>query len=46
MSEITERLWTEYEEFCKRDLSEHAIVYYSSTASLSGSGRASGARLF
>ena len=27
MSEITERLWAEYEDFCKRDLSEHAIVY-------------------
>jgi putative transposase len=27
VSEITERLWTEYEGFCKRDLSEHAIVY-------------------
>ena len=27
MSEITERLWAEYEDFCKRDLSEHAVVY-------------------
>jgi transposase-like protein len=27
VSEITERLWAEYEHFCKRDLSEHAIVY-------------------
>ena len=27
MSEITEKLWAEYEDFCKRDLSEHAIVY-------------------
>ena len=27
MSEVTERLWAEYEDFCKRDLSEHAIVY-------------------
>ena len=27
VSEITERLWTEYEAFSKRDLSEHAIVY-------------------
>ena len=27
VSEITERLWTEYEDFCKRDLSEHTIVY-------------------
>ena len=27
MSEITERLWAEYEAFSKRDLSEHAIVY-------------------
>jgi transposase-like protein len=27
VSEVTERLWAEYEDFCKRDLSEHAIVY-------------------
>ena len=27
VSEITEKLWTEYEDFCKRDLSEHVIVY-------------------
>jgi transposase-like protein len=27
VSEITERLWAEYEDFCQRDLSEHAIVY-------------------
>jgi transposase-like protein len=27
VSEITERLWAEYEGFCQRDLSEHAIVY-------------------
>ena len=27
VSEITEKLWAEYEDFCKRDLSEHAIVY-------------------
>jgi len=27
VSEITQRLWTEYEGFCKRDLSEYAIVY-------------------
>ena len=27
VSEITERLWAEYESFSKRDLSEHAIVY-------------------
>ena len=27
MSEITERLWAEYEAFSKRDLSEHAIAY-------------------
>jgi putative transposase len=27
VSEITERLWAEYEDFCKRDLSEHSIVY-------------------
>ena len=26
VSEITEKLWAEYEDFCKRDLSEHAIV--------------------
>jgi transposase-like protein len=28
VSEITERLWAEYEDFCKRDLSEHAVVYF------------------
>src|ERR1700691_6412000 len=27
VSEITEKLWAEYEDFCKRDLSEHAIAY-------------------
>jgi transposase-like protein len=27
VSEITEKLWAEYEDFCKRDLSEQAIVY-------------------
>jgi transposase-like protein len=27
VSEITEKLWAEYEDFRKRDLSEHAIVY-------------------
>ncbi len=27
MSEITEKLRAEYEDFCKRDLSEHAIAY-------------------
>ena len=27
VSEITERLWAEYEAFSKRDLSEHAIAY-------------------
>ena len=27
VSEITERLWTEYEGFSRRDLSEHDIVY-------------------
>ncbi len=27
VSEITEKLWAEYEDFCKRDLSEHTIVY-------------------
>jgi transposase-like protein len=26
-SEINERLWAEYEDFCKRDLSEHAVIY-------------------
>jgi putative transposase len=26
VSEITEKLWAEYEDFCKRDLSEHAIA--------------------
>jgi putative transposase len=27
VSEITERLWAQYEAFSKRDLSEHAIAY-------------------
>jgi len=27
VSEVTERLWAQYEDFCKRDLCEHAIVY-------------------
>jgi putative transposase len=27
VSEVTERLWAEYEDFCKRDLAEHAVVY-------------------
>lgn len=27
VSEITERLWAQYEAFCQRDLSEHDIVY-------------------
>ena len=27
VSEITEKLWAEYEDFCKRDLSEHAVAY-------------------
>jgi putative transposase len=27
VSEITERLWAEYQDFCKRDLAEHVIVY-------------------
>ena len=27
VSEVTERLWAEYEDFCKRDLSEHGVVY-------------------
>ena len=26
VSEITEKLWAEYEDFCKRDLSEHAVA--------------------
>src|SRR5271154_4471145 len=29
VSEITEKLWAEYEDFCKRDLSEHAIAALS-----------------
>jgi len=29
VSEITERLWAECGDFCKRDLSEHAVVYLS-----------------
>ncbi len=41
VSEITERLWAEYEDFCKRDLSEHAVV----SGSPSGCGRVSDARL-
>jgi len=27
VSEITGRLWSEYEAFCKRDLAEHAVAY-------------------
>ena len=27
VSEVAEPLWAEYEDFCKRDLSEHAVVY-------------------
>jgi putative transposase len=27
VSEITEKLWAQYEGFCKRDLSEHAVAY-------------------
>ena len=27
VSEITDKLWAEYEDFCKRDLSEPAIAY-------------------
>ena len=27
VSEITEKLWAEYEDFCKRDLTEHAVAY-------------------
>ena len=45
VSEITERLWAEYEDFCKRDLSEHAVVYLFVDESPSGFGQASGVRL-
>ena len=27
VSEVTERLWAEYKDFCKRDLAEHGVVY-------------------
>jgi len=27
VSEITGKLWAEYEDFCKRDLCEHAVAY-------------------
>jgi transposase-like protein len=27
VSEVTERLWAEYEDFCRRDVAEHAIAY-------------------
>jgi len=27
VSEITEKLWADYEDFCKRDLTEHAVAY-------------------
>jgi putative transposase len=27
VSEVTERLWAEYEDFCRRDLAEHSVVY-------------------
>jgi transposase-like protein len=27
VSEVTEKLWTEYDAFCTRDLAEHRIVY-------------------
>src|SRR6201996_4939778 len=27
VSEVTERLWVEYEDFSKRDLAEHSVVY-------------------
>ena len=27
VSEITEKLWAEYEDFCKRALSDHAVAY-------------------
>ena len=35
VSEIGERLWADYQEFCKRDLAEHDIIYCSSTGSRS-----------
>jgi putative transposase len=46
VSEITEKLWAEYEDFCKRDLSEPAIVYLFVGGIASGCGRASGANRF
>ncbi len=44
VSEITERLWAEYEDFCKRDLSERAIVYLFVDGIAERLGRASGGR--
>jgi putative transposase len=32
VSEITEKLWAEYEDFCKRDLSEHAYLFIDGIA--------------
>jgi len=37
VSEVTERLWQEYEAFAGRDLSEVAVAYSSSTGWRSGS---------
>jgi putative transposase len=45
VSEITERLWAEYEDFCKRDLSEHAVVYLFVDGIAERFGQASGVRL-
>ena len=46
VSEITEKLWTEYEDFCKRASPNTSLSICSSTASPSGCGRATGARRF
>ena len=46
MSEITEKLWAEYEDFCKRDLSEHAVVYLFIDGIASGCVRPSGEKRF
>ena len=46
VSEITERLWAEYEAFTTRDLSEYRIVYLFGTASPSGFGQARHASRF
>jgi len=44
VSEVTERLWAEYEDFCKRDLAEHAIVYLFVDGIAERFGRANGVR--